>query len=46
MKKKTNKAISATIIKKVAGKMASVTFGAASIWGLHQIKEPKAHKKA
>lgn len=43
---KNNKPIVATVIKKVADKMAVVSCGAASAWGLHQIKEPKSCKKA
>ncbi len=43
---KNNKAIVATVIKQVASKMAKVSCGAASVWGLHQIKEPKPCKKA
>ncbi len=43
---KNNKPIVATVIKKVADKMAAVSCGAASVWGLHQIKEPKSCKKA
>lgn len=43
---KNNKAIVATVIKQVANKMATVSCGAASAWGLHQIKEPKSCKKA
>lgn len=31
----------ATVIKKVAEKMADHAYGAASMWGLHQIEEPK-----
>ena len=31
----------ATVIKKVAEKMADRAYGAASMWGLHQIEEPK-----
>lgn len=30
----------ATVIKKVAEKMADRAYGAASMWGLHQIEEP------
>lgn len=41
-KKRTNK--SALAIKKVAEKMAKVSCGAASFWGIHQIKEPKVRK--
>jgi len=40
--KTANKA--ALVIKKTAGKMAEISRGAASIWGLHQIKEPKVRK--
>lgn len=40
--KKANKA--ALVIKKIAGKMADVSCGAASFWGIHQIKEPKVRK--
>lgn len=43
---KNNKIIVATVIKKIASKMATVSCGAASVWGLHQIKEPKSCKKA
>ncbi len=31
----------ATVIKKVAEKMADRAYGVASMWGLHQIEEPK-----
>ena len=41
--KKSNKA--ARLIKKVTGKMADVSFGAASIWGVYQPKEPVSVKK-
>lgn len=30
----------ASVIKKIAGKMADAACGAASVWGLHQPKEP------
>lgn len=40
--KGTNKA--ALAIKNVADKMAKVSCGAASFWGIHQIKEPKIRK--
>lgn len=40
--KRTNK--TALAIKKIASKMADVSCGAASFWGLHQIKEPKMRK--
>ncbi len=43
---KNNKPVSATVIKKVANKMATVSYGSASVWGLHQIKEPKPCKKS
>lgn len=39
---KRNKA--ALVIKKIASKMADVSCGAASFWGMHQIKEPKIRK--
>ncbi len=39
---KTNK--TALAIKKIAGKMAKVSCGAASFWGIHQIKEPEVRK--
>lgn len=39
---KMNKA--ALVIKKIAGKMADVSCGVASFWGMHQIKEPKIRK--
>ena len=31
----------ATVIKRVAEKMADRAYGAASMWGMHQIAEPK-----
>ena len=31
----------AYVIKKIAEKMADLGYGAASMWGLHQPKEPK-----
>jgi len=31
----------ASIIKKIAETMADITYGSASIWGMHQPKEPK-----
>lgn len=34
----------ALAIKKIAEKMAKVSCGAASFWGMHQIKEPKVRK--
>lgn len=40
--KGTNKV--ALAIKKVVDIMAKASFGAASIWGIYQIKEPKVHK--
>lgn len=43
---KNNKPIAAAVIKKVAGKAATIAGGSASWWGLHQIKEPKSCKKA
>lgn len=42
--KKVN--VVAETIKKIAGKMADVSCGAASAWGLYQTKEPKSCKKA
>lgn len=42
--KKVNRA--ASVIKKITGKMADVSCGAASYWGMHQLKEPKVKKKA
>ena len=41
-----NKPITAIVIKKVAGKVATMAGGSASWWGLHQIKEPKVCKKS
>lgn len=38
---KNNKLIPAKIIKKVTGKIAALSCGAASIWGLKQPKEPR-----
>lgn len=40
--KTTNKV--ALAIKAIADKMAKVSCGAASYWGMHQIKEPKVPK--
>lgn len=44
MKTTTKTSKTALIIKKIAGKMADVSCGAASFWGMHQIKEPKMRK--
>jgi len=38
--KKANTTV-AVMIKTLAVKMADLACGAASMWGLHQIKEPK-----
>ncbi len=46
MKNNAKKATTAIIIKKIVGKMATVACASASIWGMHQIKEPKANKNA
>lgn len=43
-KPKNNKLIPAKIIKKVTGKIAALSCGAASIWGLKQPKEPPNSK--
>lgn len=43
---KNNKPVAANVIKKIAGKAATMASGSASWWGLHQIKEPKSCKKA
>lgn len=40
---KTN--VPAVVIKTIAKKMANVSCGAASCWGMYQPKEPKALKK-
>ncbi len=45
MKAAKNKTKTAIIIKKIAGKMADISCGAASCWGLYQTKEPKKCKK-
>lgn len=45
MKSTGMKTKTAVIVKKIAGKMADVSCGAASCWGLHQAKEPKKCKK-
>lgn len=34
----------ALMVKIVAEKMAKVSFGSASVWSLHQPKEPKTKK--
>lgn len=41
--KKTNKV--ALAIKKIADRMAKVSCGAASGWGMYQPKEPNVRKK-
>ncbi len=41
--KKVNK--TAAVIKMLAGKMADISCGAASCWGLYQAKEPKKCQK-
>lgn len=46
MKNVKNTNAAAVIIKKIAGKMADFSCGAASAWGLHQPKEPTSCKKA
>lgn len=46
MKNESKKSTTAVLIKKVAGKMAAIACGAASFWGMHQIKEPKSINKA
>lgn len=43
MKKANNTAAKA--VKNIAGKMAQISCGAASMWGLYQAKEPKNLKK-
>lgn len=37
--KKANKVV-AKSVKKVAEIMADISFGSASVWGMHQMKEP------
>lgn len=44
--KNKKSAVLAVAIKKIADKMAKVSCGAASAWGMYQTKEPKMHKKA
>ncbi len=39
---KTN--LSAEIVKVIADKMAKISYGTASIWGMHQPKEPNKKK--
>ena len=34
----------AIVVKTIAEKMANVNFGSASVWSLHQPKEPKSKK--
>ena len=46
MKNKMKQATTALTMKKMADKMATVACASASIWGMHQIKEPKAKRKA
>lgn len=41
--KKSNDRLALTI-KSIVGKMADISCGAASCWGIYQPKEPKAHK--
>lgn len=41
---KANKKV-ATIVKKVAEKMADVAYGSASVWGVYQPREPKKINK-
>ena len=36
---------SASLIKKIAGKMADISCGAASVWGVYQPKESAAVRK-
>ncbi len=43
--KNTGKAnLSAEIVKVIADKMAKLSYGSASIWGMHQPKEPTKKK--
>ncbi|MCM1524508.1 MAG: cyclic lactone autoinducer peptide [Ruminococcus sp.] len=44
MKAEKKTSAPALVIKKAAEKMAKIACGAASYWGLHQIKEPKLRK--
>lgn len=37
--KKSNKTV-AKSVKKIAEIMADISFGSASVWGMHQMKEP------
>lgn len=45
MKNVKNASTAAKTIKKIAAKMADVSCGAASFWGLYQTKEPKSCRK-
>lgn len=45
MKNKNKNVNSAALIKKIAGKMADISCGAASFWGVYQPKEPASVKK-
>lgn len=45
MQNKKKNVKSAALIKKIAGKMADVSCGAASFWGVYQPKEPASLKK-
>lgn len=42
--KKANKKVAA-VIKKVAETMADINYDSASVWHIHQPKEPKKPKK-
>lgn len=45
MKEVKKASVVAKVIKKTAAKMADISCGAASFWGLYQTKEPKCCKK-
>lgn len=45
MKNKKKNVKTASFIKKVVGKMADISCGAASVWGVYQPKEPTAARE-
>ena len=44
MKNVGKSTVSAEIVKVIADKMAKISYGTASIWGMHQPKEPSKKK--
>lgn len=45
MKNEKKANVVAKVVKKAAAKIADVSCGAASYWGMYQTKEPKSLKK-